>query len=478
MNAPPELAKFERWPRRLILMVALVVVLGGGGVAVYLGSRPALVPPVVSLEGIDPDVASAITLARTKVEDAPHSAEAWGFLAKVLLANGLASEAEVCLRQTEKLDGNNPRWSYYRALAISETDTDGAIAGFRRAIEVCDRFEPEITAPRMQLASLLIQEGRNEEAEGVLEILRAKEPDAPQTIYLSALLLANRNDLSGAAALLRRLTENVTTRQKACTKLAQLHLRLGDAKSARGWDKMARSLPDDAVFTDPFAAELRKFWVGREQRFAEVARLQKKHRYSEAVASLEAMVANNEKGVARAYVALGENLVHLGRGPEAETAFQNALRLEPDDAETFNRLALVRFFQGEIHEHRHGSREEAKAYYERALDSVRQALRITPSLGEAHLTMGQIQFALGRRKEGIEALRLCLRSRPALSQAHLLLGKALAEDGQPDEARRHLRDALRFADENDLPAKQALELFEKKYGKERVAPDPDVGADS
>ena len=157
-------------------------------------------------------------------------------------------------------------------------------------------------------------------------------------------------------------------------------------------------------------------------------------------------------------------------GDEAENAFLKALSLAPNDAETYKRLAAVRFLQGEANDNPKGDREKAKVFYTKALDSARQAIRISPALGEAHLTEGQILIALGRRKEGIEALRHCLRSRPEQPQAHFVLGKALAAEGQLVEARRHLQDAVRFAVKNDTRAKEALEQFEKDHPKDRVGP--------
>ena len=471
MNAPPEPAAVKRWPRRVVLALAAALVVGGVLLA-YLKTRPSPVLPEVALEAIDPDLASAIVVATEKVRENPRSEAAWGFLCKLLLANGLDAEANVCLRQLEKLDAKDPRWPYYRALANLQTNTDQAIASSRRAIEVGERAEPGVTAPHKLLATILIQEGRNEEADEILQVVRAKELDSPQTVYLSALLLANRNDLPGSIALLRRLIKDSTTRLKACTKLSQLHLRLGDSESARKWDKIARKLPPDDLFDDPYANEVRQFWVGREQRFAEVARLEKLHRYVEALALLEAMVEDRERTVSRAHVNLGKILVRLARGPEAERAFSNALLLSSDDAETYNCLALVRLFQGEERETRFRDREGAKAHYLRALDSAQTAVRINPYLGEAQMTLGQIRLALGERKEGIAALRECLRTRPQLSNALLLLGEALAKDGQPVEARQHLRDALRFADRDEGRYEQALERFEKEQGKrgEDLAP--------
>jgi tetratricopeptide (TPR) repeat protein len=456
----------KRWTRYVIPALAVCALILGGILAYpRLKSSPPFIPPDVPADITDAELRNAISLARKKVEQTPHSAEAWGLLGTVFLANGRSGEADSCLRQAEKLDRHNPRWPYYLALAHIDTNTHEAIDCLRRASELCDRSDHSITAPHFQLATLLLQEGRNEEAGELLSSIRATQQDTPRKTYLSALLLANRNDLRGSIALLERLTENPTARQKACTKLAQLHLQLSDTKAAHTWNKLASELPEDVPWPDVYGSELLQWAMGPEHRFAEVDRLQKAGRFSEAVLLLKQMIENNEPARRQAYVTLGNNLVHLGRGTDAEAAYEEALRLSPDDAETHNRLALVRLFQGELRENKFGDHEGAKAHYRRALASARNAVRLNPLLGEAQMTLGQILLYLGERQEGIAALRLCLDSRPEMCNAHLLLGEALAEDSQPTEARQHLENAVRLADRNDQRARQALERFESKYGK-------------
>ena len=469
MNTPVAATPRRRWVRRTVLAFAVVGLLVGGAVRFLVrGSTP--VPPEIPLEGVDSDCVEAITAAREKVLEDPYSAETWGFLGKVLLANEQGRAANVCFLHAEKLDAKEPRWPYFRGIANLTSDPPEAIACFRRAIECGDRPDSDPLSPRMQLATLLLQEARDEEAEGVLKSIRATAPDNPRTTYLSGLLLANRNDLRGSAIQFLRLAEHPTTRQKATTRLAQLFLRLGDPSSAKKWDRIARSLPEDTSWPEQYTDELVKFKVGREQRFEEETRLQEQGRYAEAVEMLQKMIEGKEKTDSRAYVELGNALVQLSRVPEAEAAYRDALRLAPEDAETHTRLAFLCLLQGEAREKHFGDREGAQKHYHQALESVRTAIRINSQLGVARLTLGQILLARGERKEGIAALEECLLSRPESSSTHLLLGNALAEEGRLDEARRHLQDAVRFADEKDGRAKQALEKFEKDHKKKSTGP--------
>ena len=469
MNTPVAATRRSPWIRRSVLALALVGLLVGGAVR-FLGGGATPVPPLVPLEGVDPDCIEAITAAREKVLEEPRSAEAWGFFGKVLLANEQGRAADICLRQAEKLDGTEPRWPYFRGIANFLSDPPEAIACFRRAIACGDRPDSDPLSPRMQLATLLLQKGHDGEAETELKIVRALEPSNPRTIYLSALLLANRNDLRGSVIQLMRLTDQPATRRKASARLAQLYLRLGDAAAAKKWEKVAASLPEDTTWPETYTDELVKFKVGREQRFEEATHLQEQQRYGEAVALLQSMIEGKERAVSRAYVELGNAQAHLHRLPEAEEAYRQALRLSPEDAETHTRLALVYCLRGEERTKQFGDREGVRGHYRQALESVRTAVRINPQLGVARLTLGQILLDLGEREEGIAALRESLASRPESSSTHLLLGKALAQDGRSDEARRHLQAAVRFADENDGRPKEALEQFEKKQKAKPAGP--------
>src|SRR5262245_57482874 len=156
----------KRWLRRLVLGV-LILALGSGGFLVWrVWLFPAVPsPPEVPAGSVPPEVAAAISHAREMVLKTPRSAEAWGLLGKVLFAHEFAEQADLCFQEAEKLDGKSPRWPHFRGLANAPTNTEAAIAGFRRAVERSDPAGPEIAASSLQLAFLLVQDGRDEEAE-------------------------------------------------------------------------------------------------------------------------------------------------------------------------------------------------------------------------------------------------------------------------------------------------------------------------
>ena len=69
--------------RRLWLAAGVVLVAAAGGAVWYFtrpGPGPAVAPPEVKADGVDPEVVKVIHEARQKVLDDPRSAEAWGDL--------------------------------------------------------------------------------------------------------------------------------------------------------------------------------------------------------------------------------------------------------------------------------------------------------------------------------------------------------------------------------------------------------------
>src|SRR5207237_7046248 len=126
---------------------------------------------------LDPDLRESIEAAQAKVVQEPRSAEAWGYLGKLLRTPEFNEEASFCFAQAEKLDERNIRWPYLRGEAIMMTAPEAALPHLRRALEVADRVEPDNLVPRLRLAELLMATGRHDEADDCLRLARAIDPD-------------------------------------------------------------------------------------------------------------------------------------------------------------------------------------------------------------------------------------------------------------------------------------------------------------
>jgi len=198
-----------------------------------------------------------------------------------------------------------------------------------------------------------------------------------------------------------------------------------------------------------------------------------------------------------AYRILGTSLAQDGRYDEADQAFGEALRIRPDDQETYNAWGIAlaqqkRFSEAESHytaalridpeyadvHYNMGLLLAAEGRFSEAIGHFYGALRLQPSqpgiylgLGKAYAGSGDFAKALGfynhallldpdnaeiqmmiglsygmqgNIEECITWLNKALVLRPAYAEAHYNLGVALAKTGKLDEGIRHFREALRI----------------------------------
>ena len=124
---------------------------------------------------------------------------------------------------------------------------------------------------------------------------------------------------------------------------------------------------------------------------------------------------------------LGVVLRGLGRSAEAVETYREALRLTPETPALHYNLGIALMELGRT--------EEAVAAYRAALD--RQ-----PIYPEAFNNLGITLNALGRFDEAAEAFRRALEQRPGHTEATYNLGIALHEQGRLDEATTAFRSAL------------------------------------
>jgi Flp pilus assembly protein TadD len=90
--------------------------------------------------------------------------------------------------------------------------------------------------------------------------------------------------------------------------------------------------------------------------------------------------------------------------------------------------------------HELGRPGEAEACYQ-------EALRLKPDFAEAFNNLGNALFALGRPDEAETSCRRAVSFEPTLAEAHANLGIALAAQGRAAEAERSYREALRLRPE-------------------------------
>lgn len=428
--------------RRWMVMVLLAALTGAAGW--YAWRRyTAPMPPLLTREVLDPELAEAIEAARRKIRADPYSAQAWGNLGELLRESRLFPEAVACFAQAERLDPKNPRWPYLQGDVLRLSDNSAALAPLERAAALTNNSDA--FAPSLRLAEVLLALGCNEEAENHLRRALEIEPDDATVHYYLGLLALTRDDLPGSLTHLTRCEQSPFTQRKACIQLATVYRRIGRTEQAESYSRKADALPTDRDWLDPFLSEGEA--VGRQARYQKVYRLELRGDYGAAASQLLALI--KQRPEYRAYVSLGEDLGKLGDLDGAELALQSAIKLAPEKFKAYHELSRLLWIQGD--RIARTKPERARAQFEESAACARQALARRPDYAMSHVLLGMSLRRLYKRAEALDAFRMAVECAPNLADAHLYLGETLAEAGQFAEARASLERARALKPDDPRP---------------------------
>jgi len=148
-----------------------------------------------------------------------------------------------------------------------------------------------------------------------------------------------------------------------------------------------------------------------------------------------------------AHYSLGNALLQKGRTSGAIEQYKEALRIDPNYAETQNNLGNALLLIGQT---------------SKAIDQYQQALRINPGNAKTHNNLGNALVQTGRAAEAIDHYKQALRIHPTSADAHNNLASALAQMGRISEAIEQLKAALRIKPhdidtQNNLTKLEALQ---------------------
>ena len=438
-----DVGKHGAWRRRLILLGWLALALFVGGVPVaWWRSRPEPAPiPAFALEGLDPLVCRSIERTRQQVEANPRSGEAWGRLGMIFGAYGMRPQALVAFANAERFEPGEPRWPYFRAVALTQDGADRkAVVALQRAVELGDG-NPD--APRLRLAELLLRHGDLDEAETQFDALLARDPShAPAVLGLARLALL-RDQARAAEEAVNRCLARPFVRKAAHRLLAEVRQQRGDHSGAEAANRLAEALPADKPWPDPYLDEIEHLKVDRRTRVAQALAVRARRRLDE----YDRLV----KELDRDYPGTGDQmegrrLLDAKDYQGAERAFRRAIERDPEFAQAhfWRGVALL-------------ARQEPRA----AADSFRETLRLQPSHAAAFDYLGRCLEATGDRAGAVHAYRSAVRYSPQLAEVHLRLGSLLEGQGRDAEALAHLERALALRP--DLPtARERAERIRKR----------------
>jgi tetratricopeptide (TPR) repeat protein len=127
-------------------------------------------------------------------------------------------------------------------------------------------------------------------------------------------------------------------------------------------------------------------------------------------------------------------LHHDGRLEDAIRSYEEAVRLDPEDAQAEDELAGIYVEQNRA--------REAAEHYDRAIAHYRRALDIDPSLFETRRSLAKTLANSGHTREAVGQYEDILRRKPDDAETENNLGKALATEGRAAEAMAHFKRAL------------------------------------
>ena len=212
-------------------------------------------------------------------------------------------------------------------LLYANSNADGALAAYRKSIEVDPKFEPG----HLATLTLLMRQGKLDEAAKQLEQIKALAPKSPQTKYYEALLAYQKKDFK----LARELSQQLLTAAPSSPLILQL---AGAVELQMNSLAQAEIYLTRATQAAPQLAFARRLLITTYLRSGQPAK---------ALAALNAGMGKD--GLDPALLALaGEVYLQNGDAKKAEEAFAKALKLDPDNAAKRTALALTHLSSGQV----------------------------------------------------------------------------------------------------------------------------------
>ncbi len=167
--------------------------------------------------------------------------------------------------------------------------------------------------------------------------------------------------------------------------------------------------------------------------------------YSQAVTDFQASLAKGKS--LDAYFGLGNAYTRQNNFAEAEKAYQEALKINPNHTATLSNLGVALYQQGRL--------EEAIATFEKAL-------KVSPDDAETHYLLGAAQLQLGKMNEAEASLLKALEINKNLPEARFGLAMLRKVQGRNDDAIAEFEAFLAGPPAQDPQAKVQAELMLKE----------------
>ena len=377
-----------------------------------------------------------VAASRIAVEQRPDSADAHSNLGLALMNLERFEEAGEALRRARALDPTHQSSLQNSAeLLRKQGRYEAAVDAYRAVLQRDGRYALAYAG----LGDALYQLQRYEAAVDALGTALEIDPGLPFAGKLSLLMgraARSLGQLDRAEELYRDALAADPNEAAGLLELAGVLRAQGRRDEAEALMSRARELrPNDPAHLQTIAEALRK-----EQRYEEALAayrdvlaiapdyafahagmgdtLFRLERFEEALGAMErALAAQPDQEVAGVLHSLaGQAAQHLGRIDEAARHYAEAVRIDPRDSSSLDRLAMVRFGQKQ---------------YQEALVLYRNLLELTPDSAQTYSNLGATLYYLGRADEALRHFERAVAIEPDLETARAGLEALRAPAGNP-----------------------------------------------
>ena len=281
------------------------------------------------------------------------------------------------------------------------------------------------------IALLEIQTGPIDQGIRDLTQLAAKDPTNPNLAVPLIAALTQAKRYPEALAVSDRLGADPKQRSAALVYRGGVLLTQKDNAGAK-------AAFDKAVAADPNSV---RALYARAEFMASV------RNFADAERDLRTILSRDAKNLA-ASLKLAEVVMQQGQDQKTRTVLGQAIAAAPQS--TAPRLVLLRYLV-------------ARRDFKSALATANDFLKVQPTNRDALTLLGQVQIALGQKKEAVTTYRRLVSQMPTAAAPQVLLGEALSAAGDQVGAARALEVAVKLAPADaEVRGAQIRLLFSQK----------------
>jgi putative PEP-CTERM system TPR-repeat lipoprotein len=403
------------------------------------------------------------------------------------LAVGDIPKAAQYFAQSTALDpGNAAARTRLGQVRFAEGDTEGAI----RDLEAASAMEPNVSPADLALITDLLRQKQFDQALAAVGRLEQKQPNSALVYNLKGVVYLSKRDLVAARTNFERAVQIQANFLPAVNNLAQLDRMENKPDAARQrYQALLEKEPNNEQVLLGFANLVQS--LGGDP--SEIESLLKK-----------AVVANPQSINAR--VALVSFYTRKGDGKQALLAAQEANNALPNDPRTLELLGRVQLVTGDatlaadtfgkLVAAQPGAAEPlmrlagalaALKDYDKAIEKLREALKINPDLYEASRDIVAIYAMSGRADQALSEIKAIQKRQPKDMRGYVLEGDFLAAQKKWMQAEAAFRAAQQLAPDDGAvavriyaamtnggkptAAELAVDKWLKEHPKDVVVPD-------